>query len=285
MLFGTYERKVDAKGRVAIPVPFRRELSEGRYAIAPDPEESCLLGFDIEAFRSRLDSAPLLGSEAGKQSRSLLSRAVAVEPDGNGRVVLPAGLRDYAGIVREVVFVGLGDNFRIHRSEGFASYDAASGPAVHTASAWTGMKSPAERAHYIATVGPHILRSFREWIDEWDRRRGNAPPDLLFPEELLADLRGLHESLTELLEDIDAGRFSDDALNSFVQRSLAWLKGYKKALSGAVADTVYGAPAMIGVVGFAGSLGMLEQSATSLATGILAGSLSSSLMQRRKAGE
>jgi transcriptional regulator MraZ len=282
VLLGTHTRKVDAKGRVTIPAAFRKTLEEGRFAIAPDPEQDdCLLGFDVSDLETEAGSSP----EAVRRRRVMLSNAVTLEPDSNGRVVLPTVLRDFARIEQNVVFVGFGDSFRIHRSEGFEPYEAPGGPAVHAASAWTGMESPAERARYLTTVGPHILRSFSEWIEAWEARRGNEPPDLLFPEELLADLRGLHSALGELIEDVEAGRFSDDALNTFVARSIAWLKGYKKAIGGAVADTVYGAPAMIGVVGFAQSVGMLDHTAASLATGILAGSMGTGLAQRRKSSD
>ena len=124
----TFAMRTDAKGRVSIPGSFRQVLQadgfEGLYCI-PSPD-----GQAIDAGGSKL-FAMLEGKLAGLDPTSfdydLLATAffgeseiVGVEKEG--RMTLPARLREMAGIDREMVFVGKGYKFQIWAPERYAAY-------------------------------------------------------------------------------------------------------------------------------------------------------------------
>ncbi len=122
------ESKVDQRGRVAIPAPFRAVLAqEGADEIHCYPH----LDYDaIEAGGSRLveEIKGIVGRHpAGSQERESLEivyfgecEKLKVDPDG--RTVLPKRLRDHAGIRETAVFVGLGNKFQIWEPEAYNKF-------------------------------------------------------------------------------------------------------------------------------------------------------------------
>jgi MraZ protein len=129
MFIGEYRHSVDAKGRVAIPARFRLQLEEG--AVVVRWVEGCAAIFPrpaFEALAEKIASLPLANEQARAVSRFLFSSAFEVEKDGQGRVVLPAAIRDWAGLGTEAVIVGAGDRVDIWApdrwaAKGFASPD------------------------------------------------------------------------------------------------------------------------------------------------------------------
>ena len=129
MFIGEYRHSVDAKGRVAIPARFRLQLEEG--AVVVRWVEGCAAIFPRPAFESlaeKIGSLPLANEQARAVSRFLFSSAFEVEKDGQGRVVLPAAIRDWAGLGTEAVIVGAGERVDIWApdrwaAKGFASPD------------------------------------------------------------------------------------------------------------------------------------------------------------------
>ena len=101
MFTGEYRHSIDAKGRVAVPARFRAELARRRLRLALDRQ----LPGDLPAPGLGEDLADRVAAkqryaDAGARtfSRFLFSGAFEVELDGQGRVVLPPGLRDFAGL-------------------------------------------------------------------------------------------------------------------------------------------------------------------------------------------
>ena len=82
--------------------------------------DGCLFvyaGDDWNAFEQKLTSLPLINKEARQFARFFLAGAATVEVDKQGRILLPANLREYAGIDKEVVSVGVFSRVEIWSKE------------------------------------------------------------------------------------------------------------------------------------------------------------------------
>jgi MraZ protein len=114
VFLGEYEHSVDAKGRLAIPAKFRPQLDAG--LVVTRGFERCLQVYPMGAWRTLSErvSALSLGQPEARQLRRLLfSTAFDTEVDKQGRILIPAGLRDYAGIVENAVVTGMNTYFEI----------------------------------------------------------------------------------------------------------------------------------------------------------------------------
>ena len=126
MFFGTHERNLDDKGRIAIPARFREQLPSGSViTVAPD---SCLRVYppaewDRMTGQTVMDSATT--PAARSLARKLFAAAAPVEFDGQGRTLLPANLRDRAGIAGAAVVVGVNNVVEIWSPEGWEAEQAA----------------------------------------------------------------------------------------------------------------------------------------------------------------
>ena len=113
MLVGEYQHSLDDKGRVILPAKFREELAG---AFITSEVDGCLAMWPPEDFevRAREMRERSRGSTADRQvSRAFFARAAEASPDKQGRVAIPATLRDFAGLGREVVITGQFDHVEI----------------------------------------------------------------------------------------------------------------------------------------------------------------------------
>ena len=118
---GTHQNRLDAKGRVSIPAPFRAALkSDGvttaALVLRPSHKHPCIEGWPPEEFQalaSPLDQLSLFSDEREDLAAALYSDAYPVETDKEGRIVLPDSLIAHAGLTDSVVFMGLGRTFQI----------------------------------------------------------------------------------------------------------------------------------------------------------------------------
>ena len=116
---------MDAKGRMALPARNRETVmvaSEGRLVVTIDMRESCLLVYPLnewERFRQtgRLSN---INPQARLLQRLLIGHATDLELDSAGRLLLPAMLRDYAGL-EKLVLVGQGNKIEIWSAEHWQS--------------------------------------------------------------------------------------------------------------------------------------------------------------------
>lgn len=126
MFQGASELSLDAKGRMAVPVKHREGLtapSAGRLVITAHPE-GCLLLYPLQEWtpiRDRVMTFPSLDRTASLWKRLLIGFAEEHTLDGNGRVLLSPELRKFAGIEKQVMFVGQGSHFEIWNA---AAWDA-----------------------------------------------------------------------------------------------------------------------------------------------------------------
>ena len=120
MFFGEYSHKIDEKGRLAIPMKFRKSLGKG--AVVTRGLDASLFLFPKEEWdklAQRLARLPLGKAGSRALSRLMLAGAMEAELDKQGRLVLPDYLRNYASIKKEVVVAGQGGHHRIgeHRQQ------------------------------------------------------------------------------------------------------------------------------------------------------------------------
>lgn len=113
-LNGSYRFKTDAKGRVSLPAKFRKVLSEDLVVTSALSQDHLLVFDGQDSFNAWVD-AIFVDKFGGYNStdrkqlglRSVLKgNAFDVQPDSAGRILLPADLREKAGIDKEVVIVG-----------------------------------------------------------------------------------------------------------------------------------------------------------------------------------
>jgi transcriptional regulator MraZ len=122
----TFTNKIDAKGRVSIPAPFRAVLERDGYAggVYCYPSlDAPALDAGGERLAQKIDGLlaglPDYSDERDELSVALYGDVQVLSIDGDGRIVLPQSLRTHAGIQSEVTFVGLGDKFQIWAPERF----------------------------------------------------------------------------------------------------------------------------------------------------------------------
>jgi transcriptional regulator MraZ len=119
MFRGISAVNLDTKGRVAMPTRYRDGLQandDGRLIVTIDTESPCLLLYPLgewEVIEAKLQSLPSFNPAARRIQRLLIGHATDVELDGNGRILLPNVLRDYAGLDKKIMLVGQGKKFEI----------------------------------------------------------------------------------------------------------------------------------------------------------------------------
>ena len=127
LFLSTTINRIDRKGRVSVPGPFRTALSDQLYAglvILKSPIHDALEGFPyamMDDIAARLDDYALFSGDQDDLAAAILAEAVPVTFDGEGRIVIPSGLLEYAGIEDEAAFVGMGRKFQIWAPEKWAT--------------------------------------------------------------------------------------------------------------------------------------------------------------------
>ncbi len=117
---GEYEHNVDDKGRLTIPQPFRELLSGKIYATRG--LDGCLFILrprEFNALRQKIQALPISQSEGRTFSRMFASGAEC-ELDKQGRILVPAGLREYAGLNGSVVVIGVLNRVEVWAKERWA---------------------------------------------------------------------------------------------------------------------------------------------------------------------
>ena len=127
---GRQVKRIDAKGRVSVPAPFRTVLAaerfDGLFCVrslthpAVDAGGTALLA-SIETTLSRHDP---FSAEHTALAALLFGQGDGPALDTEGRMVMPDWIREATGIASEVLFVGLGTRFQMWAPERFAVYEA-----------------------------------------------------------------------------------------------------------------------------------------------------------------
>lgn len=112
MFLGEFAQSADAKGRVFIPARLRDELGEG--FVVTRGFDRCLCVYpktEWEIFAAKIDTFPTV--QARKVRRFIFSAASDPKLDSQGRVLIPQNLREYAGIEKDIVVIGVGSYIEI----------------------------------------------------------------------------------------------------------------------------------------------------------------------------
>ena len=123
MFLGTYEPKLDDKGRLILPAKFREDMASG--IVITRGQERCLYAFargEFKDIHDLLRQAPLTSKQSRDYMRVFLSGAADEVPDKQGRVTIPAILRKYAGLGKELAVIGSGSKIEIWDSTAWEDY-------------------------------------------------------------------------------------------------------------------------------------------------------------------
>lgn len=129
MFIGEFDYRVDEKGRVPIPPKFRTEdLKKEGMVLCPGMEK-CITIYPIPEYKKLADSltsGSIIPSKLRKLNRAIFATAFNVEIDGQGRIIVPAQLRQFAGINEEVVVAGANTYLELWSKEQWAAEKAMS---------------------------------------------------------------------------------------------------------------------------------------------------------------
>jgi MraZ protein len=119
MFRGVHNINLDAKGRMAIPARYRQLLQErdnGSLVVTIDTEETCLMVYPLnewEPIQAKLEALPSFNPTARRIQRLIIGHATDIDMDANGRLLLPAPLREYAGLDKKMIMMGQGKKFEL----------------------------------------------------------------------------------------------------------------------------------------------------------------------------
>jgi MraZ protein len=123
MFIGEYSHNLDDKGRLAVPVKFRRELSKG--AVVTRGLDNCLFLFtktEWAKLAEKLAALPFSQANSRAFARLMLAGAMDVILDKQGRIILPEYLRQFAGLKKSAVIAGLYSRLEIWDQEMWNKY-------------------------------------------------------------------------------------------------------------------------------------------------------------------
>ena len=115
LFLGEYDHSLDDRARVTLPRKIRQEI-EDREIVLARGYEGCIFGFDRTSWEresAKHLETPVTDEKGREVRRYLFAAAEKVEIDKLGRILLPALLKEYAAIGREVKIIGTGDHFEI----------------------------------------------------------------------------------------------------------------------------------------------------------------------------
>ncbi|MEK7583755.1 MAG: division/cell wall cluster transcriptional repressor MraZ [Patescibacteria group bacterium] len=123
MFLGEYQHSMDEKNRVAIPVKFRAALKAG--AVITKGLDECLFLYPKSSWKTwadKLARLPISQSRSRAFSRMMLGGAMEVQLDGQGRIVLPDYLKQYAGLGKRLIVAGLNDRVELWDTDRWQQY-------------------------------------------------------------------------------------------------------------------------------------------------------------------
>lgn len=118
MFLGEYEYRIDDKGRLSFPARFREDLKQGM--VLTRGLEKCIVAYPVSEWQKvaeSMASLPLTRGKARRMIRVTFATAFSTELDGQGRVLLPSPLRQYAEINDLVVVAGVNNLIEIWSKE------------------------------------------------------------------------------------------------------------------------------------------------------------------------
>ena len=126
MFIGEYRHSLDVKGRIIVPAKFRDGL--GDKFVLTKGLDGCLFAYSKEEwanFEEKIKSLPLTNKDARAFLRFFFAGAVECEIDKQGRTLIPPMLREYAGLSKDIVIIGVSNRVEIWSQDKWDSYSEA----------------------------------------------------------------------------------------------------------------------------------------------------------------
>ena len=123
MFMGEYSHTIDTKGRLIIPAKLREQL--GETCIMSKSYDNCLAIYTTEVFTAKaMQMMKQPNNKVGVRGlkRQLFANATELEFDRQGRILVPATLREFAKLQKEVMVLGIGDHVEIWNREHWLAY-------------------------------------------------------------------------------------------------------------------------------------------------------------------
>jgi MraZ protein len=126
VFLGTHTPRLDDKGRLFLPAKFRERLASG--VVLTRGQERCLYVYPMDEFLRVAETmaiAPVTSKAVRDYLRVFLSGASDEIPDKQGRVMVPATLREYAGLTRDCTVIGAGSRVELWDTTAWNTYLAS----------------------------------------------------------------------------------------------------------------------------------------------------------------
>jgi MraZ protein len=120
---GLYPYNIDAKGRLFIPAKLREKLGATFHVTIG--QDRCLSVYSDESWNAFMDKLKEMSYSQVKKLRPMFAYAADCEPDGQGRILLPAKLREYASLEKEVMVIGSFDRVEIWNAQRWNELESA----------------------------------------------------------------------------------------------------------------------------------------------------------------
>lgn len=127
MFMGEYQHSIDVKGRMIIPAKFRDEL--GTQFIVTRGLDKCLFVYPLAEWKiieQKLKALPFTRADARAFTRFFFSGAIECELDKQGRVNIPANLREYSQLEKDCVVIGVSNRVEVWGKPVWEEYFTAS---------------------------------------------------------------------------------------------------------------------------------------------------------------
>ena len=125
MFSGTYTPKLDEKGRLFLPAKFRDDMKEG--LVITRGQEHALdvrTQSDFEVYAEKFKNASQTDGRLRAYGRMLFALASEQVPDKQGRITVTPELREYAGLGRDAVVIGVYDRIEVWEPQAWTTYTA-----------------------------------------------------------------------------------------------------------------------------------------------------------------
>ena len=123
MLIGEYEHSIDTKGRLIMPSKLKEDI--GEKFVVTKGLDGCLFVYsqtEWKIFEDKLRAFPLTNKDARALIRFFLAGAMECEIDKQGRFLIPSNLREFAGLEKEVVVIGVLNKIEIWSKDKWLQY-------------------------------------------------------------------------------------------------------------------------------------------------------------------
>lgn len=125
MMLGTYSHSLDTKGRLIVPAKLRETLGDS--FVITKSLDHCLAIYPNEGweeFIEKLETLPKISSEPARRLRRFyFGNSQTIEVDKQGRVLIPANMREYAELKKDAVLIGVNDHVEVWAEEAWQKYN------------------------------------------------------------------------------------------------------------------------------------------------------------------